>query len=196
MGRSLIFFASPTRKPQTSSHSCDRCSCGLVMPHSQSASCLTSIVTQHFSWGSGVSQAVTLLSWSLWIRDEVLRKKSRNSPWTSCNIYFSFLEISFCYILRTWKWFVGKPWAMKVFFVKSGCHLEGEELDSVDRPVHVVHHPLVQLHEVLGWDDVVRVQVKDVVEKISELVSLKVSQQFWKSTDELNVTEEHRPMLI
>ena len=193
MGRSLIFFASPTRKPQTSSHSWDRCSCGLVMPHSQSASCLTSIVTQHFSWGSGVSQAVTLLSWSLWIRDEVLRKKSRNSPWTSCNIYLSFLEISFCYILRTWKWFVGKPW--KVFFVKSGCHLEGEELDSVDRPVHVVHHPLVQLHEVLRWDDVVRVQVKDVVEKISELVSLKVSQQFWKSTDELNVTEEHRPML-
>ena len=95
MGRSLIFFAWPTRKPQTSSHSWDRCSSGLVMPHWQSASCLTSIVTQHFSWGSGVSQAVTLLSWSLWIRDEVLRKKSRNSPWTSCNIYLSFLEITF-----------------------------------------------------------------------------------------------------
>lgn len=59
-------------------------------------------------------------------------------------------------------------------------HLQSHELDCVDWPVHVVHHPGVQLHEVLGRDHVVRVQIQHVVEKIGELVSLKVSQQFWK----------------
>ena len=55
--------------------------------------------------------------------------------------------------------------------------LKSEELVGIDRPVHVVFDPLVQLHEVFFRDDVVSVEVQDVVEEILEFVLLEVRQQ-------------------
>ena len=161
MGRSLIFLAWPTRKPQTSSHS--------------------PMVTQHFSSGSGISQAVTLLSWSLCSTEEVLRKKSRNSPWTSCNddLLLNFANSAG---LGPNCWQVCGNVMTRVVcqcpkcLTEFDCHLQRHELDCVDWPVHVVHHPGVELHKVLGWDHMVSVQIQHVVEKVGELVSLKVSQ--------------------
>ena len=55
--------------------------------------------------------------------------------------------------------------------------LKSQILCSVDRPVHVVLDPLVQLHEVLFRYDMVGVEVQDVVEEILEFVLLEVRQQ-------------------
>ena len=51
------------------------------------------MVTQHFSSGSGGSQAVTACCWSEQSAEEVVRKKSRNSPCTSCRVASS--EVTF-----------------------------------------------------------------------------------------------------
>ena len=55
--------------------------------------------------------------------------------------------------------------------------LKSEELVGIDRPVHVVFNPLVQLHEVFFRDDVVSVEVQDVIEEILEFILLEVRQQ-------------------
>ena len=55
--------------------------------------------------------------------------------------------------------------------------LKCEVLNCVDRPVHVVLDPLVQLHEVFFRDDMVSVEVQNVIEEILEFVLLEVRQQ-------------------
>ena len=55
---------------------------------------LTSMVTQHFSSGSGGSQAVTACCWSKQSAEEVVRKKSRNSPCTSCSVAGSVVTLA------------------------------------------------------------------------------------------------------
>ena len=55
--------------------------------------------------------------------------------------------------------------------------LKCEVLNCVDRPVHIVLDPLVQLDEVLAGDHVVGVEIQNVIEKVFELVLLEVGQQ-------------------
>ena len=56
-------------------------------------------------------------------------------------------------------------------------YLECQELNCIDRPVHVVLDSLVELDEVLFRDDVVSVQIQDVIEEIFELILLEARQQ-------------------
>ena len=55
-------------------------------------------------------------------------------------------------------------------------YLKSQKLDCVDGPVHVVLDPLVQLDEVFLGYDVVGVEIKDLVEKVFELVLLEARQ--------------------
>ena len=50
---------------------------------------------------------------------------------------------------------------------------EGEEVQSVDGPVHVVADAVVEAVEVLLGDDMVGVEVEDVVEEVAKLLLLK-----------------------